>query len=434
MAVLIGFFADQRFRVDSAIVDENGTAHFKRDQPYQPGMLYLVYNDNTSIQMLIDSDQTFTMKTRRVSVVNSMEVEGSIDNELLYRTLKFENLQRGQLSAVATKLSSATRGTPEYDTYKAEQDELVRQRTEFLQAIYDEHPDALFTKFKIAGKNPEIGEVLKADGVTMDTSRHVYLFRTQFWDGVDFSDERLLYTPVIGNKLKRYITELTPQNPDSISSAARFLIDKVLDHPEYFKLFTNWIVLNYEPTKTTLMDPEAVYVTVVENYFTEERAFWASPAEVQGLRTRASEMTASLVGKKALDVTANDPNGNPQTLYDIKSPYIVVFLFNPTCDNCMIETPKLVNFYRQWKSKGVEVFAIAIDTNDAEWKAYVKKNGMNWINVFDPTNKSIYGKFYVDHTPEIYVLNPDRTIIAKNLKTEQIQSVIERDQRKRAGK
>jgi peroxiredoxin len=182
------------------------------------------------------------------------------------------------------------------------------------------------------------------------------------------------------------------------------------------------------------MDPEAVFVTVVENYFTEERAFWASPAEVQGLRTRAGEMSASLVGKKGPDVTANDPTGTPRSIYEIKAPYVVVFLFNPTCDNCMIETPKLVRFYQEWKSKGVEVYAIAIDTDDAEWKAYVKKNNMNWINVFDPSNRSIYGKYYVDHTPELYVLNPDRTIIAKNLKTEQIQTVIERDQRKRAGK
>ena len=51
--------------------------------------------------------------------------------------------------------------------------------------------------------------------------------------------------------------------------------------------------------------------------------------------------------------------------------------------------------------------------------------------MFDPTNKAIYGKYFVDVTPEIYVLNPGRTIIAKNLKVHQIAEVIERDMRKR---
>lgn len=51
-------------------------------------------------------------------------------------------------------------------------------------------------------------------------------------------------------------------------------------------------------------------------------------------------------------------------------------------------------------------------------------------NVFDPTNKAIYGKYFVDITPEIYVLNPERTIIAKNLKVNQIGEVVERDMRR----
>ena len=138
-------------------------------------------------------------------------------------------------------------------------------------------------------------------------------------------------------------------------------------------------------------------------------------------------MSASLVGKKAPDVQAKDPNGNLKSIYEIKDPYILVYMFNPECEHCAIETPKLVNFYRQWKPRGVEVFAIAIDTDDTKWRDYIKKQGMNWINVYDPTNKAIYGKYYVDITPELYVLNKDRTIIAKNLKVDQVQTVLERD-------
>ena len=75
----------------------------------------------------------------------------------------------------------------------------------------------------------------------------------------------------------------------------------------------------------------------------------------------------------------------------------------------------------------MDVFAIAIDTNDAEWKDYIKKTGMNFTNVHDPTNKSIYAKYYVDQTPELYVLNKDRIIIGKNLKVNQVETIINRD-------
>jgi hypothetical protein len=72
-----------------------------------------------------------------------------------------------------------------------------------------------------------------------------------------------------------------------------------------------------------------------------------------------------------------------------------------------------------------------VNTEDAAWRSAIQKYGMPWVNVFDKTNKSIYGKYYVDNTPEIYVLNPDRTIIGKNLQVDQIMTVIERDRAKR---
>lgn len=58
----------------------------------------------------------------------------------------------------------------------------------------------------------------------------------------------------------------------------------------------------------------------------------------------------------------------------------------------------------------------------------------DWVNVRDPSNVSIYAKYFVDITPEIYILNKDRTIIGKNLKVEQIATIINRDQQKQANR
>ncbi|MBK7342136.1 MAG: TlpA family protein disulfide reductase [Saprospiraceae bacterium] len=117
-----------------------------------------------------------------------------------------------------------------------------------------------------------------------------------------------------------------------------------------------------------------------------------------------------------------------KSIYEIK-PYIVVYMWNPECSHCKEETPQLVNYIRD--ATDVEVFGIALNTTDAEFKSYARKMGMTWTNVFDPTNKAIYAKYYVDNTPEIYILNPDRILIGKNLKVNQIQTIIDRDKIKR---
>ncbi|MFM8488766.1 MAG: DUF5106 domain-containing protein, partial [Bacteroidota bacterium] len=110
---------------------------------------------------------------------------------------------------------------------KARQDQLVAERKTYLDGIFKQYPDAFFTKFKYAGQNPEFIEFKKPNGQT-DTVRQVVSFRNRLWDNVDFSDERLLRTPVVVNKLKRYIKELTTPQPDSLIKATDFLVKKAM--------------------------------------------------------------------------------------------------------------------------------------------------------------------------------------------------------------
>ena len=142
------------------------------------------------------------------------------------------------------------------------------------------------------------------------------------------------------------------------------------------------------------------------------------------------EMAQSLIGLTGPDVISTDQNGQTKSIYEMKQDYIVVYMYNPTCEHCMKETPELVKWYNKNKNtRSVGVYAIAIDTDDAEWKQYVNDKNMDVFTiVFDPTNKSIYAKYYVNVTPELYLLNKDRKIIAKNLKVFQIDTMIERDQ------
>ena len=431
LAYLIGIYTDQQFKMDSAMVDNAGRLNFKNPDGYARGFAYVLLPNRANFQLLLDGDQEFTMQANANDLTGSMVVKGCIDNELLYDSRRFEAKQRPVYDQITSRLQSLKKGTVEYDDAKGEQNALLDERKAYLEGIFKKNPNTLFTSFKRAGQNPEVEEQLNPDG-TPNTKKRVWMYRTKFWDGVDFTDERLIRTPVITNKLKRYINELTPQHPDSILSAAYFLVDQVPPQSDFFKYFVNWIVINYDPLETTLMDPQAVFANMVQKYFTYDKAFWSDSVEVFSLQQRAHEMAASLVGRKGPNVTAPGINGKSQSIYDIDAPYIIVYMYNPDCEHCAEQTPKLVDFYKEWKSKGVEVYGIAIDTDDAKWRDYVAKNKMgDWINVHDPTNKSIYATYFVDHTPELYVLNPDRTIIAKNLKVNQVAQMIENDQEKR---
>lgn len=419
---LIGFYAEKPFQVDTAVVS-NGQFTFENKDGYVQGLHYIALGNNQFAQIMLGEDQEFEMT---IDVANPLEAtfKGSLENEVFYENLSYENQFNGQYQVMSESLKTLQEGTPAYDAKMKEKKALEAERLKHIKDFTAKHPDLLFSKFKMAGQNP----IIRDD---VPEKEKVYHYRRDFWENVDFSDSRLIRTPVINNKLKRYFNEITAQNADSILSSAYFLVDQTLQFPEYYKYFANWVVLEFEPGKCSLMDAEAVFVKMARKYFTRERAFWADSMEVYAIQNRAMEMGNSLIGGKGPNVTVPGLDGKPKTLFDSKADYLVVYLYAPSCEHCQEETPKLVQWYNQNKNNSRDVYAIGIDTEDAEWKEYVKKNGMDvFTNVHDPTNRSIYATYYVDVTPEIYVLNKDREIIGKNLKTFQIETVIAQDKEK----
>lgn len=426
---MVGNYGDQNYLADSTMADAKGHFVIRRERPLGPGFYYFLLPGQRSFSILVDQDQHMTVHAQADDISNTMQVSGSINTELLYRNFKFQSAQDPELNQINQVLRSSAPGSPEYVRAKARQAQLVDARKAHLDEIYKTYPDAFFTKFKIAGQNPDWPEFRKPNG-DLDTLRNMAYYREHFWDGVDFTDDRLLSTPVIFNKLKRYITELTPQQPDSIIKIADPLVQRVLPYKEYFKFFVNWIGLNYENGKTKVMDGEAVYVYMIEKYITPEQAYWDTPENIEKLRKKVWEMEASLMGRKGPDVRAQDVDGVYRNLYDLTAPIVVVFMYSPDCEHCQKQSPEIERIYERWKDRGVDFFGIGVNTNEADWREFVKKNHFTFTNVFDPTNKAIYAKYYVDITPELYVLNKDRIIVAKNLVAEQLETVFERELKK----
>lgn len=427
---LVGVFGDQNFLADSAVVDGAGHFVIRRAKPLNAGYYYFLLPSGKNFSMLIDKNEQFvTLRTDAKDFVTNMQVTGSVNTDILYQNFKFQLQQDGELGQLANILKNSLANSPEFKSAKERQDAVLAERKKHLDELYAKYPNSFFKKFKIAGQNPEFVEFRKANG-DIDTIRQVVNYRDHFWDGFDFTDERLLNTPVVSNKLRRYIKELTPQRPDSIIKVSDAIIRKVIPYKPYFQYFANWIAMQYENTKTTVMDGEAVYVHIVKNFFTPELATWDKPDNLSKLQKHVQEMDASLMGRKGPDVVAKNPQGVEKSIYEIKAPIIVVFMYSPDCEHCQKDADQIQSIYAKWKDKGVEFYAIAVNTTDAEWRAFINLHKFTFTNVFDPTNRAIYGKYYVDITPELYVLDKNRTIVAKNLHADQLEAIFEKELRK----
>lgn len=430
---LIGFYGDQNFKADETQIDANGNITFTcqncqgGNTTYAQGLYYVQIAEEKYLQIILGEDQEFVLETSIGNPDGNMVVKGSDENEAFFANLAYEKSNQPKFAEISNQMKAATPNSPEFDQLKVDQDKLINARRQHLEEIYTKYPNTLLASFKKAGQDPTLREDIK------DDQEKIYYYRQEFWDDVDWKDRRLLRTPVIKNKLEKYFLELTPQTHDSIFASAQRLSDRLLMHPEYYKYIVNWIVKKYEPTKTTLMDPEFVHVKMMQRFFTRERAFWEDPLVVDGFQRTAIEMSKSLMGDHGPDVISKDLQGKTHSIMDLKQDYIVIYMFSPSCEHCQEQTPKLVKWYNEGGKAYVDVFAIAIESNQVdpnELANYIKKTNMPFTCVWDESNRSIYGKYFVDLTPEIYVLNPERKIIGKNLKVFQIDTVIERDKQK----
>ena len=416
---LVGMFEDQRFIVDSAIIDANGHFELSRKNLLPQGYYYFILPGQKALQLLFDRDQRFELSGDIANIATTAQVKGSRCVELFYENMKFDATSGlgPKIQAVAGKLKLKPT-SPQFKSALVEYNSLLDQIDQQVLNYKKTDPNNFFTKFKIAGQNPRLQYPIKAGHI--DTSKQVYDYRVKFWDGYDFTEKDLLRTPVFVNKIKRFFTELVPLQQDSIIKYTDILVTQAGDNPAYYRAITNWVALKFEPGHTNLMDGEAVYSHIISKYFTDEKATWSTPKDLAQLRTRAAEMTQSLIGKNAGNVTAKDRNGKSQTLFDLKGDVIIVFIYSPDCEHCREQVPILKQLYREWHSKGVDIYSIAANTTEKEWREFGGQFNFPWPDVFDPTNASWYPKYFVDITPEVYLLDKNRKIVAKNINVNQL--------------
>jgi peroxiredoxin len=344
-----------------------------------------------------------------------------IDNQ------KFQLALEKEFNSNLEKIKKYILGSPIYDSLSNANQKLLENRDNYLAELDKKYPTSFFSKFKKAGQNPKVRYTYRPDG-TIDSSKTIVNYRLDWWNDFDFSDERLVRTPVFFNKLKKYINDFTVQMPDSVIASADYLMDKTLRGKEFFKIASNWISYQYKPGLTKMMDGEAVYSHLILKYFTPELT--GMPAsDLESVRKTATEMLPSFIGKVGQDVRCQNKNDEYKSLYDLNAAIKVVFIYNPECEHCQEQAPQLRQIYDQWKSKGVEIYSIASNAKSkAEWQNFAQKYGVNWTDVWDPYLKSRYHeKYYVDITPEIYVLDKNNIIVAKNLKPEQLPEIFQRE-------
>jgi len=427
-AYLAHFYGPTQFMPrDTAQADAEGRLVFDGAKSL-PGGLYMVVVNSKPMLQLVIGEQEFSFEADTLDIIGSMKVTGSRENTLFYDYQKYLSKKYGDIA----KLRQQAGANPAATKQVAElQKEIDTYRKDFLS----KNAGTLTAKLFNAASDPEVPTAPKLPNGRPDSVWVFNYYKSHFLDGFDFSDERMVRTPFLQQKLERYLKELTVQTVDSLIPAADYLVNKAKANKDVLS-YTIWFVTNQYEQQKTVLNTEGLFVHMAEKYWLTGVMPLNDTATRKDIRERVRILKPLLAGKVLPNLALQDTLGRVRSLHDIKADYTVVFFYSPECGHCRESAPKLRKFYEANKAKGLQIYAVAIDQKPEDWKKFIREFKIgNMVNVYGPSAPISYRDRYdVYSTPTVYILDKNKKILARRLPVEDLEGYLDFLQRQQVRK
>ena len=422
-------FGDKQYLKDTAAVDSKGNMVFEGKDKLLAGIYMLVLPNKSNFEFLVPDEQAFfSLETDTSKMIENMKVTGSKENELFFGFLKFLGKRTKEADPyLAGYKRNKDKNKDSLSYFQSKLSEVEKDVKAQRIKIVQENPGTLVSKIFKASTELEIPETPLLPNGKKDSTFAYRWMKIHYFDNVDFTDERLLRTPLLHAKIKYYLENLTPQAPDSINRSADFIVSKAEANKDIFK-YCVWNITNTYET-SNIMGMDAIFVHMAERYYLSGKAFWIDSTIQKKIRERYETLKPLLIGKKAPYISLPDTSNKFHDLYAQSKKFTVLYFWDPHCGHCQKETPKLNDFYKDPKNKNVAIFAVGTD-HPEDWKKYVREKNLLFLNVCNAIgDKTVYydlRKLYdVYSTPTIFILNEKKEIIAKKLGVEQLNEFLE---------
>jgi len=418
------YFGKAQYLKDTTILNK-GKFVFAGSENLEPGVYLLVIPpDNKFIHVLIPADeQQFSLTVDIDDIVKTAKFKGSTENDVYYDYLKQLDAQRPRADELRKLMKEDSLHKEKYETELQKIDDSVKKLQDNIVA---KHPTTMTAMLIKANQELDIPKYTELPEEDRKQKQYEY-YRAHYFDNFDLNDGRAIRSGLMQNKIDFYTQKLTYPMPDSQVIAIDYLLQKMDQNPEAFQYYLVYF-LN-DAAKSKRMGMDAVYVHLVDQYYATGKATWADDEQVKKLRAQAESLKPTLIGKIAPDLTLYTEAGEPMTIHGIESPYTVLFFWDPECGHCKKATPFVIDFYNEYKDKGVKVMAICTKTGDdvSECWSTIKERGMDvFYNTVDQYMRSRYKSIYdVKTTPQIFILDKDKKILIKKIAGEDMKSVMD---------
>ena len=396
---LIGYyFADNQFVLDTVFSDEKGLAIFEGEEKLDGGMYFWVLPNKMHIDLIISEDQEFSVELDTTELYKNIKITGSTENTLFYNYQNFLQQQNEKYAILAQQKEAVGDNSDSAVIIQTEIENIQKIAENYWQKLATENKGTFFATMLTA--------------MNGDVDKHFNF--GYFFNYIDFSDARLLRSPVIHKAVRIVLARNLNQEKDAnfIMTELDSLFARAKANKEVYQYVVGYTLSFFNSFQRLGMN--YVFAHIADNYILNGNSDWFDEATLASISERNEIMKASFVGQKAHDLQMENVEGEVKTLYDIETDYTLLFFWSTGCGHCEAATEHITKFMKEsnYASK-FSVYAVYAKDDKKDWEEFIKKYGtQSWTNVWDLEDKNMYhAYYYIVSTPILFLLNKNKEIM-----------------------
>lgn len=415
---LVQTFGSKQIVIDSSNLDENGSFRFMLDPSLAGGQYQLFTASGMNVDLIYNSENI-----QFVAIPNEfdkqVQIIESIENMIYY---DFINIKQRNLLKLDI-LSPVIQFYPKNDEYyQTTVDKMLDLRTELnerAKELINNNPNTIASHL-IKIENPVFADINLSENLQIE------FLKSHFFDHIDFNDTVLLQSSLLNSKVISYLSLYQNGDVDretfenNLLMGVDSLLSKASVNQAMYEYMVGFLIKGFE----AIGFEKGLEHIANHNQLDK---FCVNTKRLLELQNKVEMINSLALGKTAPDFITTDINGSIINLGNIDSDKIVLFFWASWCPHCKELIPELNEIYKADSNKNIQVIGISIDTNIDDLKQAINDNDILWPNIADLKgwDGEIVTQYGIAATPSIFILDKEKTILAKPTNKAQLTKLLE---------
>ena len=240
----------------------------------------------------------------------------------------------------------------------------------------------------------------------------VLLPQYSVWEGFAFENKQTVESREAEERFARFLLGLEHQTPIQQAEQIGALLAKAEQHNATSRFLTLAEKYLYDPNSPYRNNER--YLQFLQYAATHQLADYTTNTRYKKHYTMVQK---NRVGTPAADFPFTTQAGEEGHLYNLQSPYILLFFHDPDCEECQFVKQQLENQHAHFAQKGVQVMAVYIDDEIEAWKSASYPPA--WLSVYAPEidQQDLYN---IKALPTLYLLDTQKRVLLKDVRLEDV--------------